>query len=29
MGYIVAGNELETDDDGFLLEPITVKKWSM
>jgi len=21
MGYVVAGNELETDDDGFLLEP--------
>ncbi|MDP2143507.1 MAG: TusE/DsrC/DsvC family sulfur relay protein [Gallionella sp.] len=21
MGYTVAGNELETDDDGFLLEP--------
>ena len=21
MGYVVAGNELETDDDGYLLEP--------
>jgi tRNA 2-thiouridine synthesizing protein E len=21
MGYIVAGSELETDDDGYLLEP--------
>lgn len=21
MGYVVAGNELETDDDGFLLQP--------
>lgn len=21
MGYVVAGNEVETDDDGFLLEP--------
>jgi len=21
MGYVIAGNELETDDDGYLLEP--------